>query len=166
MIDDSTITDTPRLNRKPLSLLALVGLVTFLKDAEKPGFLMGAWHGGETKPNGHITFPFYSFSESGQKLFDHVYRSGLVQLEFDWIRWSEAPRGRELFASCREDGFAAIRDTATLDDLVCLITAIFRADKYCDGTVVGEFEAGRLQVICRRANEIMMDMFEAGQIQG
>jgi hypothetical protein len=155
-----------QLNRKPISIVTLVLLGLFDKKFSKPGVTIGAWHGGDRKPNGHINFPFFAFSVETNELFKFVYARGLVNSDFDWVNWHKGERAQTLFASCRDDGFKAIRDITDVDDIVRMITAIFRADKYCEGTVAGEFEDGRLQAIFRRAMELALDWHDQGKTHG
>ena len=76
-----------------------------------------------------------------------VYRSGWVDLTFDWTAWSE---GRALFL----DDHSRIA-SATSDELRKLITAIARMDRFSEGYLGERMEDGTVQAIVNRAKVLL-----------
>ncbi len=47
---------------------------------------------------------------------------------------------------------------ATPEQLEKLLTAVIRADRFCDGALAGERESGLLARVCRRASVVLADI--------
>jgi hypothetical protein len=104
------------------------------------GLDFGRWTGGEKRPDGSITMPYYAFSPVAMDLL-----RDLPVIVFDWPAWMETDEARGLLADySRVDG-------ATREQLFRLTTALVRGDRFGEGTLAWAFESGLLLAIVRRA---------------
>ena len=115
-------------------------LATFIPDLQRPDFAIGEWEGGETRADGSITVPYFSYSAPAT----HIIRSLPIEV-FDWRAWLETPDAQALVAD-----HARIAG-ATAEQLVKLSTAIVRSDRFSEGSIAGAFESGLILAIARRA---------------
>jgi hypothetical protein len=108
---------------------------------EDPSFVFGEWRGGERRPDGAITMPYFEFSREALT----VLAAMPVQMGFDWMTWMGTDEARRL-----KDDREAIA-TATPEQLGKLATAIVRGDRFTEGNSAATFESGLLTAIVRRA---------------
>lgn len=80
---------------------------------------------------------------------DMVYRTGWVDMTFDWTAWEE---GRALFLD-DQNRIAS----ATPSELRKLITAIARMDRFSEGYLNNRLEDGTLQAIVIRAGVLLSE---------
>ena len=73
-----------------------------------------------------------------------LYRDGWI-VGFDWGEWQD--QGRRLVEG---NGL----ESADLDDLRRLLTAIFRKERFCDGTAEVAFRDGTIVRVLRRLAEL------------
>jgi uncharacterized protein DUF6508 len=97
---------------------------------------------------GAISMPTYSFSPHAGAFEQLCYDDGWVQPDFDWMTWAQSEEGLRL-----RNNPALIAD-ANPDQLVKLLTALVRAERYCDGTLADAFETGLLGAIVSRAKHL------------
>lgn len=116
-------------------------LAAWLPAIDGPGFDFGHWDGGETRPDGVITMPYYVFSARARELIAALP----VTMGFNWPDWMKMEEAQALVAD-----HARIAE-ASADQLVKLTTAIVRSDRFTEGSIVGAFESGLIGAIARRA---------------
>lgn len=126
---------------------ALIALAAWLPRFESPDFRVGDWEGGEADAQGVIQMPYMAWSEEVDRLVDELGRNGLVR-PFDWMAWTSTPRGYELVTESE-----AVAD-ASAADLVRILTAIVRSERFGEGQIEAAFDRGVLQACARRAGEL------------
>jgi hypothetical protein len=126
--------------RKPLR-----GLAAFLPVLTDPYFSFGTWQDCFQLAQGHWMMPFFDFSTGAKRFFDATYDLGWVDLAFDWTAWSKTDEAQSLLADHR------LIKTATPDQLRRLLTMSVRMDRYCEGSLAGDFESGLHIAIILRA---------------
>ena len=116
-------------------------LATWLPALQAPDFDFGHWAGGDKRPDGTITMPYYEFSDQAEKL-----RATLpIAVGFDWRTWMTTDRAQAFVKDHRQVA------SATPDELLKLTTAIVRSDRFTEGSIAGAFESGLLLEVVRRA---------------
>ncbi len=136
---DVTFTPTPD---------ALALLAAFIPALSAPDVSGGEWGGLEPEPDGSRSFPYFSHSDLAKAILHASYASGLV-VSFDWAAWCKTDEGQRLTAG---DGTALA--SATPEQLVRVMTAMLRSDRFSDGTL-GEFiDGGRMLAVAKRAKEL------------
>ncbi|MFO1148081.1 MAG: DUF6508 domain-containing protein [Alsobacter sp.] len=123
----------------------LISLATFLPILTAPDFSFGAWKDCVQLANGTWMLTHFEFSAEAKRFFDATYDLGCVDLEFDWIAWSTTEEARSHLDDHRLIG------TATPEQLRKLLTMSVRMDRYCEGSLAGDFESGLLLALMRRA---------------
>jgi hypothetical protein len=118
-------------------------LAGWLGRLESPDFVLGRWAGGERRPDGVITMPYYELSPEGRE-----FVAALPVEPFAWTEWLETDEGRRL----RQDRAAVAGASAA--QLVKLTTAIVRSERFADGSIESAFNSGLLTAIVRRANDL------------
>ncbi len=106
----------------------------------------GRWAGGEREAiavdGGErtvIQMPYVNYSDTVHRTIQCVYMLG-ANLPFDWRSWdglNRYPRGRGL-------------ETAPVAESVRMVTAIVRADRFCEGTILACIHDGTLDAAIRR----------------
>lgn len=97
---------------------------------------------------GVITMGFYSLTDEGQRFYKAAYDYGWVR-NFDYHAWSKTEGGERLLRD------PSSVDKATEDDIACLLTVCIRADRFCEGYLVGAYESGMIRRIVVRADELL-----------
>lgn len=137
--------DAVMVSRKALRTLA--GYATVFDD---PGFAVGTWYGGQPDDRGVIQMPYMIFSDEVTQFIDDMSRVEIVRA-FDWVRWAETVRGRELLTS------PAASTGASAEELSNLVTAVVRAERFGEGQIEAAFERGVLQAAATRAAGLLED---------
>lgn len=119
----------------------LRGLASWPAVLEATSFDFGHWEGGETRPDGVITMPYYVFSTRARELISALP----VTPGFNWPDWMKTEEAQALVAD-----HARIA-AASADQLVKLTTAIVRSDRFTEGSIAGAFKSGLISAIARRA---------------
>ena len=93
----TTARNTTTATSKPLPLYmqplreptpaALAAIAAFIPEFEAPGASAGEWMGGDRKPDGTITFPYFELSDLMRRFEVAAYDSGFVSVDFEWIKW-------------------------------------------------------------------------------
>lgn len=89
--------------------------------------------------------PYFTFGPTAEAFTAAVGRGGWIVMGFDWGAWLQTDEGQAL--RDRPEALAA----ATPDQLVQLITAIVRSDRFVEGSIAGAYESGLLIRIAQRA---------------
>lgn len=107
----------------------------------------GTWAGGERLDDGSIQMPRFAFTGEALAFVDALSGSGWVQ-PFDWMTWLSTPEGRRLLS---DRGNVA---DASIEQLMRLVTALVRQERFAEGALAGAYESGMLAAIARRAEEL------------
>ena len=110
---------------------------------------IGAWRGGVANADGVISMPWFEYDPQVAAWPGPCDGDTLVLMGFDWGAWMRTPRGVALSADP-----VAIAD-ATAEELLRLVTAIVRGDRFVEGNLAGAIEEGFALAICRRAAALL-----------
>jgi len=127
---------------EPELIPRLEALAAFLPELESPNFSLGAWAGGDRRPDGSITMPYFELSPRGLAV---VRALGTWIEPFDWMTWLATADGQAL----ANDPSRMAR--ATPEDLSRIVTAIVRSERFGDGNLEGAVDSGLVARIVRRA---------------
>ena len=114
---------------------------------EGPGFVLGEWVPARTREDGVIEMGWYRFSAQGDALLGAVRDAGCI-VPFDWPAWAQAAEVQRLG---RDPALVA---GASGGDLIRLLTALVRSERFGDGALAGAWESGVLEAIVRRARSL------------
>ncbi|MFO1148128.1 MAG: DUF6508 domain-containing protein [Alsobacter sp.] len=128
----------------------LIGLAAFLSILTAPDFSFGTWQDSVQLAHGNWMLPYFAFSAEAKRFFDATYDLDWVDLDFDWMAWSKTEEARSLLADYR------LIETATVEQLRKLLTMRVRMDRYCEGSLAGDFESGLLLAIVKRASALAL----------
>ena len=119
-------------------------LASHLAAFESPDFSFGEWEPPLTDAEGRTSMPWYRFSPAASAF---LRDAGAVMVPFDWPAWLRTPEGDRL----RDP--SAVGD-ASEAEVVRLLTAIVRSDRFTEGSLAGAYESGLLTAILRRAKQL------------
>jgi len=122
----------------------LRALAAFEPVLTAPDFTIGRWITTEPDANGVRQMPWFEYSPAADELRRIAASNGWV-VPFDWMAWVTTPDAQRLIADPR------LVAGATTGDLVKLLTAIIRGDRFSEGELAGAYESGMLLAIVRRA---------------
>lgn len=113
-----------------------------LARVEAAGAPYAEWVPSRRTESGALTMPYPRYSEAVDALRSAIGEAGLVVV-FAWPDW---------------DGFRRYEDPAALagapvDDALRMITRTLRGERFSDGAIETELEAGRLQAALRRVRD-------------
>lgn len=117
----------------------LDALARFAPILEAKGFAWGDWHA----PAGWM--PWLEHGNVASAFIDDAYRFDWISSGFDWPKWSRTAEAQRL----RQDPAALAGADAT--QLVKLLTCAIRSDRFCEGSLAGDYESGLLARIAARA---------------
>jgi hypothetical protein len=126
-------------------LRELAALVPIL---EAPGVAFGHWEMPPAR-DGVSSLGYFTFGPAGEAFLAAVRGGGWVIPGFDWRAWLEGDEGQAL-----RDRADAL-DSAGVEQLARLLTAIVRSDRFVEGSIAGAFESGLLTRIARRADALL-----------
>jgi hypothetical protein len=138
---DDAIPSGAELDRRLRELAARAAMI------EEPGFSFGEWVPSWTANDGVIHLGWYRLSPQGEAFLAAARESGCV-VPFNWPAWAKAPEVERLG---RDPAAVAAAAGA---DLIRLLTALVRADRFSEGTLAEAFESGVLAAIVRRARHL------------
>ncbi|MCW5766376.1 MAG: hypothetical protein KIT68_10430 [Phycisphaeraceae bacterium] len=96
---------------------------------------------------GVVFIPMLEQSPDVQAFTQVLYELGWV-VSFNWPAWQGTPRAKQLF-----DEPGTIESASALE-LRLMITAVVRAERFCEGAVHGSIDSGLFGRIARRAAEL------------
>ncbi|MCP9851016.1 DUF6508 domain-containing protein [Cyanobium sp. Morenito 9A2] len=114
-------------------------LVRYLPVFETKGFVSGT---SESRPG---FFPDFMNSRDVLRFVHALYDNGFV-FPFDWVRWTD----RVDAYICKPETL----QTASLQDIRKLLTAIARKDRFCAGQLACLIDGGFIQAVLRRLEAI------------
>jgi hypothetical protein len=120
-------------------------LASFAEVVDSPDFVFGQWVPMEQQSDGVYTMPWFDFSRAGRDLIGAM----IVSPEVNWPTWVTTDEAQRLLADP-----AAVAH-ATVDQLVALMTALVRGDRFNEGLLARHFETGHLRAIVRRAAQLV-----------
>jgi len=115
---------------------------------ESPTADFGRW---EVPPprDGVRSLGWFEFGPAGEAFLAAVAKGGWVTAGFDWRTWLDGDEAADL--QRRPDAL----ESATVEQLARLLTAIVRSDRFVEGSIAGAFESGLLTRIARRADALL-----------
>ena len=122
-------------------------LARFLGRFEAAGASAGHLVEPPAAAEGTLAMPWFEFSTLLDEFQDMLYEAGWIE-GFDWPAWITTEEARAL----RDDPSVLAR--ATAGQLGKLLTAIFRQERFSEGTVEATFGSGLLVGILRRAADL------------
>ena len=124
----------------------LEGLAAFLPMFEDPDFSFGEW---ETREG---TLGWYWHSDGALSFMRTAASLGWVSPDVDWVNSKDTDEAQRF--GKHPDAI----DSATPDDLVCLLTTLIRQDRFVEGSLGELFESGMLTRIVRRASSLRQEI--------
>jgi hypothetical protein len=139
-----TIESSDNVPHKPDFLPQLRALARYLPALEKPDFNAGAFAPVQKTESGALIMPYAVYSDVVEDLVKAAYEHGCVLTGFSWAEWAHAAEAQAL---CHDPSKLA---RATPEQLLRLLTAIIRQDRFCEGVLLDAFETGlMLGIVCR-----------------
>jgi hypothetical protein len=132
----------------PPSVEALTWLASWAGPLADPAFEFGHWIPARPLPDGTLHVPWYELSPEAERFVREASGHGFV-VPFDWMAWSSSEDGQRLL------GHPEAVASAAASDLVRLLTAYVRGERFGDGTLEGALESGMLVAIARRARGLV-----------
>jgi hypothetical protein len=129
----------------------LCALARYLPALEKPDFHAGAFAPAQKTGSGALIMPYVVYSDTVEDLIKAAYDHGCVLTGFRWPEWAHAAEAQAL---CHDPSELA---RATPEQLLRLLTAIIRQDRFCEGVLLHAFEMRLMLGIVRRAAAILED---------
>jgi len=125
----------------------LHALARHLAVFEAPGFSFGEWVPARPLADGTIALGWFELSSEAATFVRDASEAGCI-VPFDWPSWLGTTNGRALAADP-----AAVAE-ASAGDLVRLLTAVVRSDRFSEGSLADAYESGLLTAIARRARDL------------
>ena len=121
----------------------LDAVAVFVERFDEDDFEAGAWSPSETSEDGVMTLPHWVASETVLEWHDALYKHNVI-LMFEWMteEWRECMRGFDSDPSGLE--------TADLETVRKVLTAISRSDRFCEGSMNECFKSGLAQAATQR----------------
>lgn len=119
-------------------------LAAFAGVLDSDGFDLGHWVPSRRQDDGVYTMPYFEFSPAALEFL----AAAPIEV-FDWQTWHGTDEAQALM---HDRPTLAI---ATPEQLVKLVTALVRGDRFTEGNLAAAFEAGLLSAIARRAAAIV-----------
>ncbi len=131
---------------------ALAELVSILR---APDADFGHWELPPPKDGVH-SLGWFERGPAANAFIAAVGRGGWIRTGFDWGTWLKTDEGR------RFHGHPEAVETASIQQLERLITAIVRSDRFVEGSLAGAFESGLLARIAARAARLLEESAAGG----
>ncbi len=132
----------------PVSPEALRALARWEGALSDPTLSAGHWEGGDRLPDGSIQMPWFDRSAVIDRFGREMAACGMVR-SVGWMDWAGTERGRSLMVD------PAAVASASPDELVCIVTATIRGERFADGTIEAAVEHGVLLAAARRAAALL-----------
>jgi hypothetical protein len=120
-------------------------LAAFADVLASADFDFGHWVTSTRRDDGVYTMPYFELSQGA---LDFLAAAPLDR-NFDWPPWQGTDEAQSLMHN------RAALEQATPEQLVRLLTALVRGDRFTEGNLAAAFEAGLLAAIARRAAAIV-----------
>jgi hypothetical protein len=116
---------------------------------EDSDFSPGEVHSGERTESGSFIMPYVVLGDVAEAFVTSAYDRGWVLPGFHWLSWV---RSEDAQALCNDPSALARADPM---QLLYLITALIRQDRFSEGTLLGAFRSRLILGIVRRAAAIV-----------
>jgi hypothetical protein len=146
-----TIEGSDNVSHEADFLPQLRALASYLPALENPDFHAGAFSPARKTESGALTMPYVVYSDVVEDFVKAAYDHGCVLTGFRWAEWAHAAEAQAL---CHDPSKLA---RATPEQLLRLLTAIIRQDRFCEGVLLRAFKMGLMLGIVRRAAAILED---------
>jgi len=113
-----------------------------------PGFEFASWRKYPPDEQGRIIVPTCVLGPEARAFVATAYEYRWVVRSFGWANWRKTAEAQRLLAGPEHIA------TASAEQLSKLLTSFIRNEKFCDGTLLGAFEAGFLTAVAERATVI------------
>jgi hypothetical protein len=144
-----TIESSDNVPHKPDFLPQLQALARYLPTLERTDFHAGAFAPVQKTESGALIMPYAVYSDVVVAFVKAAYEHGCVLTGFRWPEWAHAAEAQGL---CHDPSKLA---RATPEQLLRLLTATIRQDRFCEGVLLCAFETGLMLGIVRRAAAIL-----------
>lgn len=146
-----TTRDVQKIPEPPDLLQRLQEMTCYLPDLEDPDFWPGDIRSGQKTESGSIIMPYVVLGDAAEAFVATAYERGWVLCGFHWVSWG---RSEDAQALCSDPSVLARAEPM---QLLYLITALIRQDRFSEGTLLNAFRAGLILGIVRRAAAILKD---------
>lgn len=146
-----TTRDIQKIPEPPDLLQRLQAMTCYLPALEDPDFSPGEIRSGQKTEPGSTILPYVALSDVAEAFVASAYDLGWVLPGFPWLLWS---RSDDAQALCSNPSALARAEPM---QLLYLITALIRQDRFSEGTSLNAFRAGLILGIVRRAAAIVED---------
>ncbi|CCB66633.1 DUF6508 domain-containing protein [Hyphomicrobium sp. MC1] len=143
---DKNLKDVP--SRSEL-LRYMEEMALYLPDLESPDFWPGEFSPSQKTEAGSIILPYAVLGDVADAFVSAAYDRGWVLLGFDWVSWAYSDEAQ---AMCSDPSTLARAEPL---QLVYLITALIRQDRFSEGALLGAFKSRLILGIVRRAAAII-----------
>lgn len=124
-------------------------MVRYLPDLEDPDFSPGEIGCGQKTESGSMILPYVVLGDVAEAFITAAYDRGWVLRGFDWSSWGHSDDAQAL---CSDPYVLAQAEPM---QLLYLVTALIRQDRFSEGTLLGAFESRLILGIVRRAAAII-----------
>ena len=129
----------------------------YLSALEDPDFSPGEIRSGEKTDSGSIVMPYAVLGDIAEAFIATAYDGGWVLPGFDWVSWRHSEDAQRL---CNDPSALARAEPM---QLLYLITALIRQDRFSEGTLLSAFKSRLILGIVRRAAAIVGDEKQQSQ---
>lgn len=144
-------TENPEDIPTDVDLLRCMREITcYLPALEDPDFSPGEVRSGQKTESGCV-MPYVVLGDVAETFVTSAFDRGWVLRGFDWVSWRRSQDAQAL----RSDSSVLAR--AEPMQLLYLITALIRQDRFSEGTLLAAFKSGLILGIVRRAAAIVED---------
>jgi hypothetical protein len=153
-----TTRDAQKIPERPDLLQRLQEMTRYLPALEDPDFSPGEIRSGQKTESGSIIMPYVVLGDVAEAFVATAYDRGWVLGSFHWVSWG---RSEDAQALCSDPSALARAEPM---QLLYLITALIRQDRFSEGTLLGAFKSRLILGILRRAAAIIEDEKRQSQI--
>jgi len=146
-----TTSDIQKIPELPDLLQRLEAMTCYLPALEDPDFSPGEIRSGQKTGSGSIIMPYVVLGDIAEAFVTSAYDRGWVLPGFHWVSWA---RSEDAQALCSDPSVLA---RAEAMQLLYLITALCRQDRFSEGALLGAFKSRLILGIVRRAAAIVED---------
>jgi hypothetical protein len=147
--------DGDKLANRAELMQRLREMTRYLPALADPDFRAGEFV--QKTPSGATVLPYVRYSGVADGFVAAAYEHGWVLRDFVWVTWAWTDEAQSL---CEDPSQLA---RATPEQLLYLLTAIIRQDRFCEGALLSAFDSGLILGIVRRAAAILKDGQEPRQ---
>ena len=121
---------------------------------ERVEFKFAEMRGGNEVEPGVFAMPWSQLSKEATRFYELCYADAWILPDFDWSKWGRTREAKNLLTDTNNPSPGPKLMDATPEQLAKLLTAVVRADRFCEGYLQEAFGSGLLLAIVRRAREL------------